>query len=56
LEEEEPELELGICCSRWGLRSTGMVEEVEKEDEEGDVGDADEGYTMEDGRRRVWSM
>lgn len=47
---------MGGCGSEWGLTSTGIEEEVEKEDEDGDAGGADEGYMMEDGRRRVWSM
>jgi hypothetical protein len=39
--EEELELEDG-CGSEWDLTSAGM-EEVEKEDEDGDEGDAEDG-------------
>lgn len=45
-EELEPEVEDGCCCcsSEWDLTtSAGMDEDVEKEDEDGDVGDAEEG-------------
>lgn len=40
--DEELEPEDG-CCSEWDLTSAGMEEEVEKEDEDGDVGDAEDG-------------